>query len=193
MDSARRIILIRHGRPEIITRWKLRRIYAHEIPELFREYDASGVDPLSVPGMDTIEAAAGGAVFYVSRLLRAVETAERLGIALQTMRADSRFNEIAIPWWQGRYLKLHPIVWAGIIRVLWMFGYSPNTESKAQVLLRAQWCAGTLDQSAGSAGPVVLVGHGAMNYLIWKQLRRMGWRAATGYRWRHWGASILER
>ena len=82
------------------------------------------------------------------------------------------------------------IIW--LLRLLWLCGYAGRVESVQHARQRAQRAADKLI-ALSQQGTVLLVGHGSMNKLIARQLRKRGWQAEKHASSRHWSSAIYHR
>ena len=76
-------------------------------------------------------------------------------------------------------------------RVAWLLGWSRDVESLREATSRAARAADRLVSLASTHGSVMLVGHGMLNTLICRELRRAGWRG-TGSPRTYWGRVALR-
>lgn len=83
--------------------------------------------------------------------------------------------------------------WAVMFRLLWLAGYSKNSESLDEAKKRALIAASRLDEISRKHGAVLLMGHGVMNRLIAKALGKQGWVNTKKIQSTHWGYGIFEK
>lgn len=163
------ITLIRHGEPKYRLSGSMR---AGELPKIAKCYDASGI--VDTPPMATIDAIAGYDIAVCSQLNRSIESASALGIS-DIHLANPLFAETMIPHFNTGSLAMPIEIWVGILRLLWLLGFSANGESLYNALRRAQQAAEMLIELAKHDNHVVLVGHGLFNYMIARVLLKKGW------------------
>lgn len=183
-----RIVLARHGR--LI--WD----FATPIPGrafgawLQGENDAP-IDPSHRPSAELQHLVRTADGVVASPLRRSRESASLLaptGLPL----IDECFREAELPFAISWGLRVPPGIWAGLARVAWCCGWSPEVESFAAARGRAARAAGILAAHAGARGTVVLVGHGLMNILIAAKLRAAGWSGPVLPGQRHWGFAVYD-
>src|SRR6266508_1340850 len=105
---------------------------------------------------------------------------------------DPLFDEAGIPSSIRLRLALAPRHWSLLARVVWFCGWSHGAESLREARGRAHRAAERLGELAREHGSVMLVGHGVMNRLISRALRRSGWRgSASGFAF--WSVIALQR
>lgn len=163
------ITLIRHGRPGYQLKGYAR---AGDLPSIAKRYDASGIH--DTPPRATIDAVNGHDIAVCSHLKRSLESASALGIRGIAV-SDPLFAETVIPHFSRGSVVLPLGVWIGLLRVLWLMGFTANGESLVNARNRAELAAQKLMDMAQGEKHVVLIGHGLFNYLIAKVLRNNGW------------------
>jgi broad specificity phosphatase PhoE len=187
--ASNRIVLIRHGRPEIPvapkTCHKGFRIY-------IGAYEEAGLDPQEVPPEELQELVADIAAVFTSDRKRAHESAKLLAPKAELV-IDPLFMEAPLASPRIPLLRMRVPKWAVVARVLWYAGYHPEIENYAKAKRRAAQAAGILQQQAEAAGAVALVAHGYFNYLIGRELGRRGYRKTGAHRARFWNAVVYSR
>ncbi len=182
------IVLMRHGKPKIETRV---RVCASEFTVFVGEYDAAGIDPAHEPPGTLIEQAGRCRFVLCSSLRRSRESALALGVTAIDA-CDPMFREMELPCADWRFPRLSAMAWIGIFRILWLFGYCPGSESFEEARQRARRCAERLTEYAAQHGSVLFVGHGALNWFIARDLKRMGWSGFGTSPQRHWGFDVFR-
>ena len=76
------------------------------------------------------------------------------------------------------------------MRLLWLFGFSRNGESLMKARKRAGEAAMTL---AEEHHDILLVGHGLMNLLIARALKKADWIGPSRPGPGHWGYGVYEK
>jgi len=166
-----RIVLLRHGRPEINGVMKLR---ANEIHEWIKAYNMSGLSQDDHPPREVVEIAGECNTIVCSDLPRSIDSAHALGLH-KISCMEKKYREVGLPYADIKMPKLDPKIWAAIFRMLWFLGYSANGESLKEAKSRARRAALTLEGMAKDTGSVLLVGHGFMNKFIASVLLSNGW------------------
>ncbi len=183
-----KIILIRHGKPDIPSFGKLK---ASELSQWIRSYNSSGIKKEHMPSREAIVMAASCNVTACSNLPRSIDSAEALGIK-KINYAEPIFREVELPYAGWTFLKLSPNIWAVIFRMLWFFGYSPHIESLSSAKIRVAEATEKLKKIAQEHGSVLLVGHGMTNRFIAKELLFNGWQGPTNPGKQYWEFGVYE-
>lgn len=176
------IILLRHGKPNIPS---LNKIKAFAFKDWIDSYNAAGLNQQSIPTEKALIIANKCKVVVCSELPRSKESAAALKIKKITL-SHSQFNEAGLPSANWNSLKLSPAIWAIIFRILWLFGYSNNSESYKEANTRAKKSAQKLIALAQEHERVLFIGHGIYNKLLSKQLRLLGWSGPANPGTKHW-------
>jgi broad specificity phosphatase PhoE len=196
---ARRIVLVRHGRPAVARDYPRDRwVAGRELPGLLAAYDASGLDSSSEPSDELrtrvagVSGVSGAQRVFVSDLPRARESAARLGL-LGSAPGEALFREAMPPTGLPAGWRLPLAVWLFVSRGLWFACLRLEGETHAQARRRAEAAADRLEQAADEGLQVVLVAHGWINWLIREALIRRGWQARGPYAREHWAYNELTR
>ncbi|NJA05036.1 phosphoglycerate mutase family protein [Methylococcaceae bacterium WWC4] len=182
-----RIILIRHGRPAVALTGRAR---ARELAGIARAYQ--NADIVDTPPPATLAIAAGAKRVVCSDLPRARQSARALGFD-DRQAAEAVFREAALPHFSSGALKLPISVWLTLLRLAWLAGYARNGESYRNARRRARTAAQRLIGLAAELEPVVLVGHGVINYLIARELRAQGWSGPAKPDYDFWAFAVYQR
>jgi broad specificity phosphatase PhoE len=181
-----RIHLIRHGQPACRPQPALSR---KEYRRWVEAYDASGIIDLPPRSLVQWLGSAGVDQIISSALLRAVETAEAL-IGSGRLRSDPLFNEAGVVITPIPF-RLSSNAWTAFGRLAWVCGASAD-EAAARFRLRARTATDSLVGSA-SMTETALVGHGWMNRMIGRELRKRGFEiqhhSGSGY----WSRTTFEQ
>lgn len=179
------IILMRHGKPDHPVSG---RFSARALADWCEGYDLA--DICDSPPARSIAIAHQASVIVSSTLPRARSSLARLG--LQPHAIDDIFSEVAMPLLPFERLHLPLTVWLALLRLLWLCGYAGHVESVKHARERACQAADKL-VALSKQGTVLLVGHGIMNKLIARELRKRGWQAEKHASSRHWSSAIYHR
>lgn len=175
------IVILRHGKPKIETRG---RVTASGFGLWVDAYNKAGIDNTHGPSPSAIAVANDCSAAVCSNLLRSIESAKALGVRNIEVQ-DSLFRECEMPYADWTYPKFSVLGWSFVFRILQMLGYSSNAETFKEARERAYICALHLSKLAKKHEKVLFVGHGSLNWLISKELLRMGWAgpksAGRGY------------
>jgi broad specificity phosphatase PhoE len=185
-----RIVLIRHGRPDMgRSRWIGHAAFARFIDD----YQASGLDGSHPPPAELVDLVRPARFIFTSELQRSIESAHMLRPGGQ-ITSTPLFTEspLASPPLPG--LRMKAPAWAVISRVAWHGGFKPGIESYAQSKQRARQAADLLVAEAEASGLAVLVAHGYFNAILGRTLHLNGWRKISGaHRARFWNTVVYER
>jgi broad specificity phosphatase PhoE len=184
-----KIVLLRHGRPDISENRKLR---ASELQQWIKSYNSASIVSENVPSKNVIEIANTCNVVVCSDLPRSIESAKMLGLN-EINIIESVFKEMGLPFGRFPLFKMRPTIWAALFRLLWFFGYSSNSESLTEGKIRAKVGANLLKEAAIKGGPVLFVGHGFINRFIAKELLSSGWKGPKYPGKKYWEFGVYER
>jgi len=179
------IILMRHGKPDHPAP---ARISALAMAHWCEQYNLAQVG--DVPPERSQMIARQAELIVTSTLPRAQSSVDKLG--MQANISDALYREVDIPVLPLRTLHLPPAFWLALWRLLWFCGYSGSVESYKAARQRAKLAAQRL-VSLSEQGTGMLVGHGIMNKMIARELRRLGWQAEKHASSRHWSTAIYHR
>jgi broad specificity phosphatase PhoE len=179
-----KIILIRHGKPTSADSPVLN---ASEYTSWIRRYNFSDVSESSRPSSINNKLTS----FYLisSHFNRAIHSTE-IYTGRKPDEVSPLFKEMDIP----RYklpLKLRPMTWVYLCRILWMFGLKGPFESYHLAKKRTELATDQLIYLAKEKGTVVLFGHGYINLHIRRALIKRGWSLNCKSN-DFWGLSSLE-
>jgi len=158
------VILIRHAKVDISNPW----IYSSQLKEYLELYNSSPIlkEPISKELRKLIE---NSDILATSELLRAKKTLKLFN--KEPDFTSPLFNESPLPYAKFKLFKLPTKVWIIIYRIAWLFGFSRNANSIKQERVIAKKVALKLLSTRKN---ITLVGHGVKNYLIAKELKRLG-------------------
>lgn len=182
-----RIILMRHGKPDLI---KAKPLASHEFHQWIQAYNNAPLCAESTPSDDALKVANECAFVVCSHLRRSQESAQRL--ELTTAHSDENFREVDMPHGNLYLPSLSPSAWTVLFRCLWFMGYARNSETFHSAQVRASAGARQLHELAQQHGSVIFVGHGLFNRFVAKALLRNGWRGAANPGSGYWEFGIYE-
>ena len=177
-----RIVLLRHGKPDVPEHGKLK---VNEIHQWIESYNSAGLSIEHRPSREAIEIANNCNAIVCSNLPRSVESARALGLR-EVIYIESLFREMGLPYASFPSPRLSPNIWVTFFRVLWFLGFSSNGESLREARLRASTGASRLKEIAANTGSVLLVGHGFVNRFIAKELLSSGWQGPSSPGRKYW-------
>ena len=187
--SALRIILIRHGQPDIAL---APRTGHHGFRDYIDAYEAAGLEPSSLPPEELRGLVKELGAVFTSGKPRAHQSAARLAPHAQLI-ADPLFVEAPLASPPLPLLKLRVPKWAVMSRILWHMGFTPGIENYRRARHRAAQAADILVARARDTGAAALVAHGYFNWMIGRQLRRRGFVKRGTHQARYWNTVIYER
>ncbi len=183
-----RIILIRHGRPDI-------EVSPRTSHAGFRSYidayEEAGLDPGSAPPDELQDLVSELSAVFTSGRKRAQDSARALAPNAELI-ADPLFAEAPLASPPIPLLRMKVPKWAVVARVLWHAGYHPEIENYRRVKHRASEAADILIRRARLEGTAALVAHGYFNLIMGRELRRRGFRRSGSHRARFWNAVIYS-
>jgi len=166
------ITLARHGRPDadrtVRLDWKGYR-------DWWAMYDTVGLRADSAPPPDLVDAAGRADILLSSTMPRALQTGQAVSGG-RDIRADPVFVEAPLPAPPAPGFYLKPPTWGVVSRILWLMGYSADSESRREAEKRAERAAETLVEAAGTGQEVMLFAHGWFNRMLRPALGRRGYR-----------------
>ena|SRR5579871_5316157 len=184
-----RIILIRHGQPDIPV---APRASHHEFSSYIDAYEQSGLDPQSAPPEELQDLVSELAAVFTSGKKRADDSARMLAPQAELI-ADPLFVEAPLAAPRIPLLKMRVPKWAIVARIFWHAGHHPEIEGYRRAKHRAAKAADILVERARADGAAALVAHGYFNFLIGRELRRRGFAKSGSHRARFWNAVIYDR
>jgi broad specificity phosphatase PhoE len=188
-DVPMRVILIRHGRPNIAT---APRTSHREFRSYIDAYEEAGLDPESMPPEELQDLLGEIDAVFTSERKRSVDSARALAPHAELI-ADPLFAEAPLASPPIPLLKMKVPKWAVVARILWHAGYHPEIENYRRAKHRAVQAADILVKRARADGAAALVAHGYFNYIIGRELRRRGFRKSGSHRAQFWNSVVYVR
>lgn len=189
MTRVLRIVLVRHGQPHIALSPTTGH---HGFRDYIGAYEAAGLDPASLPPRELVELGRELGAIFASDRARSHQSA-RLVAAEKPLVMDPLFAEAPLASPPVPFLKMSVPGWAVVSRLLWHVGFAPGIENAAAAKLRARKAAGILIARAEEVGGVALVAHGYFNFMIGRELTRLGFVKRGSHRARYWNTVTYER
>jgi broad specificity phosphatase PhoE len=184
-----KIVILRHGKPVTPS---LEKISASAFADWVHEYNAAGLCQESEPTEHAKKCADECNAIVCSTLPRSIESANAL-CNKRIVLSDPIFNEAGLPVANWQVLKLTPKIWAVVFRILWLLGYSRNSESLKEAKSRASEAVEKLADLAQEYESVLFVGHGVYNRMLANELRRRGWVGSNNPGSNHWTFGVYEQ
>jgi len=188
-NAVMRIILIRHGQPDIDA---APRTSHSGFRDYIDAYEQAGLMPQSMPPEELQDLVKELTAIFTSGKPRAQESAARLAPNAELI-ADPLFVEAPLASPRIPLLKMTVPKWAVVARILWHAGYHPEIENFRKSKHRASDAADILVANARKQGATALVAHGYFNFLIGRELRRRGFTKSGGHKVHYWNAVIYEK
>lgn len=181
------IVLVRHGIPLCDHHTKIR---GCDFAEWVAAYDHAPIDRSVLPAPELRARLAAVSCVVTSTLRRSIESASLVATG-RLAAGNPLFDEAGIPTAIPFRFALSPNHWDMLARAAWMLGWSSGAESFSVARSRAARAAAHLATLSREHGAVVLFGHGMLNTLIARSLRRSGW-IGTGSPRAYWGSVVLQ-
>ena len=184
-----RIVLARHGQPD----WdRDTPIAGSEMAKWNKGRDNAPLDPESRPSKRLVSFAKNSHLIATSELRRSIDSAKLLAPGRKP-HVEPLFREVYLPTAIHSRAKLPPKVWSATLRAAWHLGWSPGVESHKEAEARAILAAEELEKLAQRHHTVLLIGHGMMNGLIGRNLRRAGWKGPVLRARKHWAYTVYKK
>ena len=182
----KKITLIRHAKVKMNNKTK---IDATSLPQWIYDYDHSSLDEESLAPQEAIQAVKNVDFVLSSRLKRTLDTAHLLDLEID--EKNELFNEATVPAINIPLLKFRPVTWLTIIRIFLLFELTRKRSRIKESRDDAKKASKHLITLTSKYDNIVVVGHGAKNWLIRKELLKMGWRLEGKPSNRNWGVTVL--
>jgi broad specificity phosphatase PhoE len=175
---------MRHGRSAhpSPTRW----ITAPQFREWIGIYNQTGISAESRPSDELIAMIGEPPVVVCSDFPRSIESAVRLFPNRQPI-ISATFREVGRPLQGNWNIRLPLHVWDRFSVLLWKMNLIASDESIHAAQKRAQAATRELVSLAQESSRVLFVGHGMLNALIARELRRQGWQGPRRVNDAYWG------
>ena len=184
-----RIILIRHGRPNIPVS---PRTSHREFRTYIDAYEEAGLDPESMPPEELQDLLREIDAIFTSERRRSKDSARALAPHAELI-ADPLIAEAPLASPPIPLRKMRRAKWAVVARILWHAGYHPEIENYRRAKHRASQAADILVARANRDGAAALVAHGYFNLIIGRELRQRGFAKSGSHRARFWNSVIYTR
>src|SRR5665213_2680188 len=184
-----RILLIRHGRPDIAL--SPRTSHAG-FAAYIDAYEEAGLSPANLPPSELRDLARELDHVFTSDRPRSRQSAAALASHAELI-ADPLFAEAPLAAPRIPLLNMKVPKWAVISRILWHVGFHPGIENARAATRRAVRAADILIARARRSGATALVAHGYFNWMIGRELARRGFVRTGSHRARYWNTVTYER
>jgi broad specificity phosphatase PhoE len=186
-----RIVLVRHGHPDVPPDARLR-IAGTDLGQWCRRYDAAGLASESSPPQALRDAVAAAGCIVTSDLRRAIESASLLA-GPKAIELEPDLREVGFPERLKASAQLPPGAWLVIARAAWLLDRVDCDEPKSAVRRRAARVVDRLSELARAHQCVVAVGHGWFNLFVGRELRRRQWSGPRLVPSGYWASAGFER
>ena len=182
----KQITFIRHAKVDMDSS---RLITAKELTTWEEAYNSAPILTDILPDDTLLERIRGADYIVSSTLRRALDSLELLEVGID--EKNELFNEAVIPILHGRLVKLKPVHWLILFRMLSLLGIGRWERTLRETRADAQKAAHRLLHLSTRYDHIVLMGHGVMNWLIRKELSKRGWRTQSREVHGNWGSNEL--
>ena len=184
-----RILLIRHGQPQIALRPRTSHAgFARYIDD----YEEAGLEPSNLPPEELTDLVKELDHVFTSGRPRSHQSAGRIAPHAELI-ADPLFAEAPLASPPIPLLSMAVPKWAVVSRILWHVGFHPGIENPRKAFRRAAQAAEILIAKARKHGATALVAHGYFNWMIGRVLKRHGFERTGSHQARYWNTVIYER
>ena len=166
------------------------KIDATALPQWVHDYDHASLDEESLAPQKTIEVVKNADFVLTSRLKRTLATAYLLGLEID--EKNELFNEATVPSINIPFFKFQPFIWLNIIRIFLLFELTRKKSRIKESRDDAKKATEYLVRLSSEYDNIVVVGHGAKNWLIRKELLKMGWKLEGKPSNKNWGVTVLR-
>ena len=182
----KKITFIRHAKVKMDNKTK---IDATSLPQWIYDYDDASLDEDSLAPNKTIEAVENADFVLTSKLQRTIDTAYLLGLEINEQ--NELFDEATVPTINIPFLKFRPVTWLTLIRIFLLFELTKKRSRIKESRDDAKKATEHLVTLTSKYDNIVVVGHAGKNWLIRKELLKMGWRLEVKSSNRNWGVTVL--
>lgn len=183
------IIILRHGKPVIPP---LKKITSYEFCDWVKKYNQASLSLYSIPNKSVLDRAVLTKVIASSVLPRSIQSADAI-TTHQFSYNSALFNEVELPVVNWGRIKLSPRLWAIILRIIWLLGFSTGSESYKESKERAMNAVLELERLSTENGSVLLVGHGVYNRIIANELRSKSWKGPANPGRKYWSFAVYTK
>ena len=184
----KQIILIRHAK---VDNDNSKKILSKDLQKWVKSYNDAPICKDSNPPEEIVNLTKNADIVLTSSLKRTKASADKL--SLEVDEKNSLFDEAYIPEVNVPFLKLTPMWWLFIIRVLSFLNLGKIGLSLEKSKLQAQKATKILTTLSTKNDKIILFGHGGMNWLIRKKLLKDGWKLKEKPSNKNWGTAILVK
>ena len=182
------IVLVRHAKVLIENQ---NSTSANEMNRWVEEYNHAPIDS-TLPKNEVVSLIQNSNYKIVSSLYRTEASLSLLKI--EAHEKNSLFDEIDLPQTKGTWLKLKPKMWLMTLRIVMLIGFGKKEKVLKEAKQRAKEASLYLQKSAKEHDSVTLLGHGGFNYLLDKELKKLGFRCVEkNNSSKNWGYRVYEK
>ncbi len=182
------ITLIRHARVLLDNTQK---ITASQMNAWVEAYNYAPID-ITLPSKEVVSHIKCADMVLASTLSR---TSDSLAVTeVEPTEKNSLFDEIDLPQAKGTWLKLSSKTWLVLLRLMMLSGFGKKSKVYTEAKQRAKRASEYLMNLANTHESVALMGHGGFNYLLDKELKKLGFRCVEkNNSSKNWGYRVYEK
>jgi broad specificity phosphatase PhoE len=171
----RTLIIFRHARPKAYTVRSLFSILrGSEISNFLKILNESELTPFRISNKARVLIKQSNAIYLTSELKRAKDTWKILGV--ENTFETELLNEPNLPSGILKQIYLPIFAWGILLKLIWIFGGTTNTESFRHFRRRMETAANYLDNLCSSDRNVYVMGHTFVNLYLVRALKERGWK-----------------
>ncbi|MCH6256064.1 histidine phosphatase family protein [Puniceicoccaceae bacterium K14] len=188
-----KIVVMRHGQPEMdIDSLKVEKLSPQGVGEIVEQYERTDLNPDSEVPQQSLLVAESCSFAISSKLPRALSSIQKLGLEDRAVAFDC-FNESSLPYLNWGKPRASFFTWCLLFRTAWFLGFSRNGESISDAKRRACKCADLVFQKLETHESLLVLGHGIMNRLLYRELKRSGWIEKESTGGSYWSYKVFEK
>ena len=181
----KQIIFIRHAKVDMDSS---RPICAASLTKWEESYNTAPIANV-LPDDEIVRSIQNADYVLSSTLRRSIDSLKLIEVSID--EKNSLFNEASIPVLKGSMIKMRPTSWLMLFRLLSLAGVGRWARTLKETKKDAKSAAVRLVELSQEHDNIVLMGHGVMNWLIRKELKRAGWKSKTRDVHSNWGYTLL--
>jgi len=182
-----KITLIRHAK---VLLDNTQNITASQMNTWVEAYNHAPIDT-TPPNKEVIHHIKESDVVLTSSLSRTSDSLAVIDVV--PTEKNSLFDEVELPESKGTWFKLSSKTWLIILRLMMLAGFGKKSKVYTEAKQRAKKASEYLIALGNKHENVALMGHGGMNWLMGKELERLGWKCVKqGGGSKNWGYKVYD-